>query len=326
MARVTTSAFVFLLCVAGCLAVDSLRFLVIGDMGGLPTWPYTTFVEVGTAEEMGKIADLYSPQFVLELGDNFYYDGVKNVQDKRFEVTFENVYKADSLKKIPWYLVAGNHDHNGNVSAQIAYSKVSQRWNFPDYYYPLSFAIPNTNTSLDIVMMDTVLLCGNSGYDSAHTQPTGPEDKIKADEQWEFIQKSLQGSKAMYLFTAGHFPVYSVAEHGPTDCLVSQLLPLLYKTHASGHMCGHDHNLQHLQTAEAGITLDFILSGSANFIDESMAHETAVPPGSLKFHWADITKLGGFVYAEATSKNMTITYMEANGKILYKTTVFPRKV
>lgn len=66
--------------------MDSLRFLVIGDMGGLPTWPYTTFVEVGTAEEMGKIADLYSPQFVLELGDNFYYDGVKNVQDKRFEV------------------------------------------------------------------------------------------------------------------------------------------------------------------------------------------------------------------------------------------------
>lgn len=59
----------------------------------------------------------------------------------------------------------------------------------------------------------------------------------------------------MYLFTAGHFPVYSVAEHGPTDCLVSQLLPLLYKTHASGHMCGHDHNLQvTVENLHAGYT------------------------------------------------------------------------
>ena len=71
---------------AGCVRGDSLRFLVIGDMGGLPVWPYSTFIEVGTADEMAKIAKQYSPQFILELGDNFYFDGVKNVEDKRFEV------------------------------------------------------------------------------------------------------------------------------------------------------------------------------------------------------------------------------------------------
>ena len=77
---------------AGCVAGDSLRFLVIGDMGGLPTWPYATPVEVGTADEMAKVAKQYSVQFILELGDNFYYDGVKNVEDKRFEVKTKYIY------------------------------------------------------------------------------------------------------------------------------------------------------------------------------------------------------------------------------------------
>nr|KAG5714028.1 hypothetical protein BaRGS_020356 [Batillaria attramentaria] len=285
---------------------------------------------------MAKIAERYSPEFIMELGDNFYYDGVKNVEDKRFKVgyyemcvkpvvTFEDIYSQKSLQ-IPWYLVAGNHDHNGNVSAQIAYSKVSKRWNFPNYYYPLKFTIPGTSDSVEFVMMDTVLLCGNTGDDRLHTQPAGPADKQVANDQWTFVQNSLQNSKATYLFTAGHFPVYSIAEHGPTKCLVDQLLPMLYKYKASGHMSGHDHNLQHLRSSKDGVTLDFILSGCANFIDGSLAHQNSVPAGTSKFHWADLLGLGGLVYAEATATNMTVTYIEAKGSVLYQTTVYPRKI
>lgn len=67
-------------------APDSLRFLAVGDIGGQTLPPYTTHEEIATAVEMTKIADKYSPQFVLELGDNFYTFGVTSVTDKRFNV------------------------------------------------------------------------------------------------------------------------------------------------------------------------------------------------------------------------------------------------
>ena len=71
---------------------------------------------------------------MIGLGDNFYFSGVKHVKDPRFYFTFERTYSAPSLV-IPWYMIAGNHDHILNVSAQIMYSNVSKRWNFPDYFY-----------------------------------------------------------------------------------------------------------------------------------------------------------------------------------------------
>lgn len=50
-------------------------------------------------------------------------------------------------------------------------------------------------------MIDTVLLCGNSDYDSKHQQPKGPENKAHADKQWAWIEQQLQNSK--YVYTNG---------------------------------------------------------------------------------------------------------------------------
>lgn len=72
----------------------------------------------------------------------------------------------------------------------------------------------------------------------------GSEVPKKAVEQWKWIEETLASSKADYLLVGGHFPVWSIAEHGPTEILVHSLKPLLEKYKVTSYISGHDHNLQ----------------------------------------------------------------------------------
>ena len=67
-------------------SAETVNFLIIGDWGGLPDFPYRTPIEWAVGKQMGKLADKLNAQFVLALGDNFYFDGVKNIDDPRFKV------------------------------------------------------------------------------------------------------------------------------------------------------------------------------------------------------------------------------------------------
>ncbi|KAM9115194.1 tartrate-resistant acid phosphatase type 5 isoform 1-T3 [Pangshura tecta] len=299
---------------------SSLRFIALGDWGGVSNPPFHTVREVATAKEMGRTVAALGADFILSLGDNFYYNGVRDVNDKRFQDTFEAVFKAQALRKVPWYVLAGNHDHSGNVSAQIAYSKVSKRWNFPSYYYSLKFKVPQSNATVALLMIDTVTLCGNSD-DFQSQQPQQPRDMGLARSQLAWLRKQMAASQDDYLLVAGHYPVWSVAEHGPTHCLVKHLQPLLLKYQATAYLCGHDHNLQYLQD-KAGV--GYVLSGAGNFVENSRKHYHKVPEGYLRFFYAEPASLGGFAYVEIDGKELSVTYIEASGKSLYKTSL-PRR-
>lgn len=66
----------------------SIKFLAVGDWGGLPYAPYVTAVQRATAREMGIVADQMGADFILALGDNFYYKGVDSVDSPRFKVSW----------------------------------------------------------------------------------------------------------------------------------------------------------------------------------------------------------------------------------------------
>ncbi|XP_026158111.1 tartrate-resistant acid phosphatase type 5a isoform X2 [Mastacembelus armatus] len=296
----------------------SIKFLVVGDWGGEPHAPYVTAVEKATAHEMGKIAEQMGADFVLAVGDNFYYNGVESVDSPRFKETFESVFTAKSLH-IPWYVIAGNHDHRGNVKAEIEYSTKSHRWKFPSYYYELNFNIPNTGKTLTIIMLDTIMLCGNSD-DFADEIPRGPLNELEANRQLVWLQERLALSKADFLLVAGHYPVWSVSKHGPTQCLLERLRPLLIKYKATSYLCGHDHNLQYIEESDIG----YVVSGAGNFLDPNVNHWNDVPKGSVKFFTGQASTMGGFVHAEVTKNEMIVTFYQSKGTSLYRTVLSQR--
>jgi tartrate-resistant acid phosphatase type 5 len=135
-------------------------------------------------------------------------------------------------------------DHYGNVTAQLEYSTVSERWNFPALYHQKSFQSADASLSLDVIFIDTVDLAGSSAisdeadphyYDKLAFRP-----KEAAATQWDWIETQLKASTADYLIVAGHYPMYSVCSHGPTSNLIENLKPLLIE-HGAHYMAGHDH-------------------------------------------------------------------------------------
>lgn len=92
-------------------------------------------------------------------------------------------------------------------------------------------------------MIDTVILCGNSGYDVdiSHKADSKPmfrslKERLFAQEYLKSIEDKIREigeSDVPYFLVAGHFPVWSISEHGPTQCLLDKLRPLLHKYNVS---------------------------------------------------------------------------------------------
>ena len=147
---------------------NKIIWLALGDWGGKPKPFYTSRIQLSVAESMKRTAKYYRPDYLLALGDNFYYSGVDDVTDPHWRLTFENVYNSEELH-CPWHPTTGNHDWDthkvdgsgGNYTAQIEYSKLSNRWTFPDLFYTIDSTLAN-GMKQRIIIIDTPALTGTS--------------------------------------------------------------------------------------------------------------------------------------------------------------------
>ena len=284
---------------------------------------------------MGKVGSAVGGvSFVIAAGDNYYFNGVKDVHSDRFEKTWSNVYSAPSLQ-VPFLLVAGNHDHKGNVSAQIEYTTMdpTKRWTFPDFYHKQNFKDEESGVTLDVILIDTVQLCDMSQAEDEsvpgyfHPLPLKAKDHtVAAADQWTWIENEMAASTADYLLVVGHFPVYSVCQHGPTSTLIEHLKPLLDKYNAH-YVSGHDHCMNHFVD---GAT-HHILSGMGDtccYSDDNL-NNPAIPAGALKWYVSEGHKpnflIGGFTSFSLDESAMHVVYHDGKGDELYKADPVPKR-
>lgn len=90
------------------------------------------------AAEMAKRAEVSNPDYVLNVGDNFYWGGVltkcgapaskANDATHQWERVYENIYRGPGLDGKQWLGVLGNHDYGGWSFTQGWDQAISYTW------------------------------------------------------------------------------------------------------------------------------------------------------------------------------------------------------
>lgn len=262
---------------------SDFSFLTLGDWGraGSPS-------QRQIADEMARVAERQDIRFVISTGDNFYPSGVTNTNDPHWKASFEDVYTAPALM-CPWYSVLGNHDHRGNVMAQVAYSKLSSRWFMPSRYY--SHVEKLSDATVEFFFIDTTPIINGS-------------TNLSGNGQLLWLKQMLHNSTAHWKIVIGHHPVFSGgSKHGTKEALVECLKPLLDRYGVQVYLNGHDHDLQH------------ILIDGVHYLT-SGAGSKARPAGKIEGSLFSAGELG-FLSATLSSKAMQIDFIDGAGTPLH---------
>ena len=274
------------------LPESGLNFIIISDFGRNG---YENQQEV--ADMMARVAPEARVRFYVTGGDNFQVNGVQSTRDPLWMSSFENIYTHPSSLS-DWYPALGNHDHNGNVQAQVEYSEVSRRWRMPSTYY--TFVKTRDDVSVRIVILDTHpmvnALAGNT--------EEYPLDYTTRQLAW--ADSVLAVSSEDWVVVVGHHPIYSAhPTRGNSKPLMEHLDPVLKKHGVDFYIGCHDHIFQHLNRPESKI--DYFVNTAGSAVRDEATNENTVFAASSP----------GFSICSATESDLTMYFINIEGKAIY---------
>ncbi|MGI8952444.1 MAG: metallophosphoesterase [Chitinophagaceae bacterium] len=277
---------------------SSLNFCVIGDWGR-----HGEFYQKAVADKLADAIAGIGASFIISTGDNLYPNGVVSEYDPSWQSSFENVY-ARHETHVNWYVALGNHDYKSNPDAEVAYSKISQRWNMPARYFSIKKRIgKDTTKTAEFFFIDT------SPFEKDYYSDEDYEKEVRTADttaQKKWLINALKKSTATWKFMVGHHPLYSAGmRKGKLQDFINSFQNIFEKYKVDAYFCGHEHQLEYDEPN--GLHFKQFISGAG-----SEARPVTSAPYT-KFTAQDY----GFLTVSLTEKELLFQFIDFDGKILY---------
>jgi tartrate-resistant acid phosphatase type 5 len=181
--------------------------------------------------------------YIVSMGDNFYWEGVDNVTDPLFQTVYENVYNIyDSLRPLDWFLILGNHDWRkpNSADSEIEYHKFNKKWNMPHYFYTKEIFL-KSGERIQQIFIDTTRFDLDYRIEYPHVARQSLEEMIN------WLSDVLQTGSEMFKwrFVYGHHVIYSGGDYSDWGHEFMKPIEDLFQKHKiDAYFCGHQHILQ----------------------------------------------------------------------------------
>lgn len=228
---------------------------ILGDIGyfGYPLTRLIDNFRINTSLTDNKI---------ILLGDNFYPEGIKYINDKQWN-NYEHAFRDIPYKQVN--AIMGNHDYLGDPNLQLQ----SKYFENNEFYYKRSFL------NFDLYFLDTVPLYKGHCYidDEMITNIHDKKSKQLKKEQLEWLETELEKSETgRRKIVFGHYPVISNGYyHNDLNPMYKTLMHIFKKYNIDAYISGHEHNIQYIKreiSKEYTFHQFIIGSSSENRIDE----------------------------------------------------------
>lgn len=241
------------------------------------------------ARNMRMVAQNNPPQYILNVGDNFYPGGLDIDCGDAFDLgtsdqwstQFDQVYTAE-LRGVPWYSALGNHDYGGMSFLAGWDSQIFTTWTRDDWVMPGQFwttKIQYKDFAVQLFFLESNTQDARDGIDAGHqicqcgtkvgSKPCKDcfginigncKDKFK--EWWEgskkMLEDGLKKSTAEWHIIVTHYPGESITVDPDIQKLHQQYgIDLIFTGHRHWQITGTDHDMFYIVSGGGGgITTD----------------------------------------------------------------------